>query len=135
MLPCNLIFLQNRIFQALSLLLLLSILSITQANATHVRAGEIIAIRHTSGGNSNTFRYRFIFTMYRDTCPTCVAAGPATLYFGYGSPPENSGAMEPIERRNIGNETERVTYEFTHTYPAAGIYRVYVTVDNRNRDV
>ncbi|MFC5536313.1 gliding motility-associated C-terminal domain-containing protein, partial [Rhodocytophaga aerolata] len=127
---------QSRIFQALSLLLLLFIISVNQANATHVRAGEIIAIRDTTGGNSGTFRYRFIFTMYRDTCPTCVAAGPATLYFGYGSPPENSGSVEPNSPRVlIGNDTERVTYEFTHTYPAAGIYQVYVTVDNRNRDV
>jgi gliding motility-associated-like protein len=135
MLDCNFVFLQNRASQVLSLMLLLYLVSINQAYATHVRAGEIIAIRDTTGGNAGVFRYRFIFTMYRDTCPTCVAAGPATLFFGYGSPPVNSGAQEPTRRELIGNETERVTYEFTHTYPAAGIYRVYVTVDNRNRDV
>jgi gliding motility-associated-like protein len=126
-------FFQNRIIQALSMLLLLFFVSMNEVYATHVRAGEIIAIRDTTGGNASVFKYRFIFTMYRDTCPNCVAAGAATLFFGYGT--ANSGAVDPIRRELIGNETEKVTYEFTHTYPAALIYTVHVTVDNRNRDV
>ncbi|QHT66519.1 gliding motility-associated C-terminal domain-containing protein [Rhodocytophaga rosea] len=121
-----------RYFLSTFFCLLLGLALVESAYASHVRAGEITAVRDRSAANRNTLTYIFTFTMYRDMCGSCVQAGPEELFFGDGT---SSGRLEPVSKDTIGNRTEKVTYIYTHTYSAPGIYIIHISVENRNDKV
>ncbi len=114
----------------LLLFLIFLAIPLSEIYATHVRAGEISALRDTTGGNQNSFRYIFRFVMYRNT--RGVPQGPVTMNFGDGtlSQPNDVRVTTPL-----GNDTEELEFVFTHTYPAAGIYTVSVIIPNRNAGI
>ncbi|QHT66518.1 gliding motility-associated C-terminal domain-containing protein [Rhodocytophaga rosea] len=112
--------------QRILLILILFLASFVKAHATHVRAGEITAVRDTSAANRNTLTYIFTFKLYRDT--EGVPQQSVTLNFGDGT----SQTVEDRVTRNLGNLTEELTFTFTHTYSAPGVYVVNTKIENRN---
>src|SRR4028118_2245563 len=112
------------------LILIFLLTPLIKMYATHVRAGEITAIRDTTGGNRNSLRYIFIFKLYRDT--EGVLQQSVTLNFGDGT------SSEPVTdriTRQLGNATEELTFRFAHTYTAPGIYTVSTRIEMRNAGI
>ena len=82
--------------------------------ATHIRAGEIIATRIT------TFTYQFTLTIYANSLSP--ADNPtAVLDFGDNT---NSGNVNRASKTYIGNDTYKNVYITTHTFSGAGNYIV-----------
>jgi gliding motility-associated-like protein len=97
-----------------------------EAQATHIRAGDLTAERISEGG----LTYRFTATIYRDVGG--VDADPE-IEFKFG---DLATQMVPLaSRQNIGNATERLTYITTFSFPGAGQYDVGVFIRNRNENV
>ncbi len=115
---------QNRFW--LLLLVFWSIIA-TQSYATHIRAGEIIAVR------TGTFTYCFTVIMYTSTLSQ--ADSPTiTLNFGDGSAPANITRL-PVDKVDIGSDTFVSYYRVCHTFPGQGNYRTYFVEENRNAGV
>lgn len=95
------------------------------AQASHLRAGDIAAKRQ---GNTNTFN--FVLTLYRDT--NGVPITDAQLDFGDNTVSQGTNLTTEF----IGNETEKFTAEFTHTY-SGGVREAIVSYsgDNRNAGI
>ncbi|MBC7921283.1 MAG: gliding motility-associated C-terminal domain-containing protein [Ferruginibacter sp.] len=103
------------------------------ARATHLRAGEIVAVRDPQ----NPFRYCFLLTTYTDNVggsQANMAQADVTFFFGDGTsavaPRENGPAGTPI-----GNETSVNRYYVCHVFPGNGLFTVSVGIQNRNSDV
>jgi gliding motility-associated-like protein len=116
-----------KFFRLLSVLFLLLAMH-SNSFATHIRAGEITAVRVPGA----TLSYRFTLTVYTDSTST-VENPTATLHFGDGNQQEvtRNGDPRPI----LGNKTWINTYNFTHTYSASRTYTVYYFEANRNENV
>lgn len=110
------------------LLLLLLLLGLgVPAWASHIRAGEITARRKPN--SSNTFD--FTLTIYRDKL-SGITDPTTTLFFGDGtSQTSPSDVIVDIPLTN----TEKWTYQFSHTYGAAGVYVVFHHNQFRNANV
>ena len=121
------------------LILCFSLLSvmIIDAWATHIRAGEITAVRISQSG----LRYRFTLTIYRDTDGVEFGQGGV---FNFGQSRTIGPTLEALRAEavdnlitevNIGNNTSRITIQFDHTFDGPGVYVVSFTEQNRNRDI
>lgn len=115
---------------------LISIIAI-DAYATHIRAGEITAVRISQSG----LRYRFTLTIYRDTEGVPFGDG-GVFNFGQGrtiGPGIENLRAEAVDNRitevNIGNNTSRITIQFDHTFDGPGVYVVSFTEQNRNANI
>ena len=117
-------------------LTLISLFAIDAA-ATHIRAGEITAVRISQSG----LRYRFTLTIYRDT--EGVPFGDGGLFnFGQGrtiGPGIEALRAEAVDNRitevDIGNQTSVITIQFDHTFDGPGVYVVSFTEQNRNANI
>lgn len=109
--------------------------SMTSIYATHLRSGEITAVRISE----TSLRYRFTLVIYRDTESGVdiggffntgdgrfIAAGRANL---------EALSINGIRETNLGNFTSRVVIEFDYTYLREGDYTVSYTEGNRNQNI
>ncbi|MFT7232197.1 MAG: hypothetical protein ACI8TA_001413, partial [Cyclobacteriaceae bacterium] len=79
-------------------------------NATHIRAGEITAVRESQFA----LEYVFTITGFRDS-GSSILFGGGTLKLGDGT--EAQGPFETSEI-DVGNNIALVTFKYTHTYTA-----------------
>ena len=105
-----------------------------QARATHIRAGEICAVRISQ----TNLTYRFTLTIYTDLGSNVeVATGAdATFRFGDGrelvGPEEIGMGAESFTTTTLNDEVGVVTIEFVHTYQSSRTFVVSYTERNRN---
>ena len=104
------------------------------AQATHLRAGQITAVRDST--NLNTLTYIFTLTLYRDNCEG-VDQEKAKIFFTsvddkivFGSEEVGVGV-----RRQVAPCVQELIYTFRYTFGGAGQYKIYFAAENRNRDV
>ena len=95
-------------------------------NASHIRAGEVIA-RRTS---NLTFEYEFTFIGYRDT-DTNIEFGGGEFDFGDGTVISGEGAFNVLETQITANIV-RAEFTLVHTCQAPNSYIVSYSEDNRN---
>lgn len=97
--------------------------------ATHIRAGEITAVRI----NQFELTYRFTITGFRDS-GSPIEFGAGVLKLGDGT--EVSGPFN-VTRTNVGNEIELVTFSYVHTYtaPNGNGYLISYQEDFRNANI
>ena len=109
----------------------LLLLTIT-AEATHIRAGEIIA--ELISCQSYTYRFRIIG--YEDT-GSDVEFGNGEIYFGHGEVIDLSTENDFFTRQLINNEKQVRVSEFVieHTFPGPGEYTISFREFNRNDDI
>lgn len=110
----------------------LTLLSL-KAQATHIRAGEVIAKRL----DNVSLTYSFTFFGYRDV--DGVVFGQGSFDFGdgevYGEGPGETIPWDESKKVVLGNGVERWQFTLDHTYQAANIYRVSYSEENRNADI
>ncbi|WP_237586805.1 T9SS type B sorting domain-containing protein [Pontibacter russatus] len=101
----------------------------TEAQATHIRAGDITAQRDTTP-NPNPRRFFFTMTIYTDQASS---AEDPIVYMNMGG-----GVVLEVPRLAvipIGNETDREVYKWEYTFPTDGTHRVSWVGVNRNNDI
>jgi len=108
-----------------------------QAQATHIRAGEICAVRISQ----NSLTYRFTLTIYTDLESTVDVTQGGLAAFRFGDGTVYEGSEEIISNAvtftttQVNAEVGKVVLEFIYTYQAAGIYIVSYTEQNRNPNI
>lgn len=108
-----------------------------QAQATHIRAGEICAVRISQ----STLTYRFTLTIYTDleSDVDVTTGGSATFRFGDGTeyvgPEEIAANAESFTETTLNDEVGIVTIVFVHRYQSAGVFVVSYTEQNRNQGI
>lgn len=120
-------------------LLLLSffLLASFDAWATHIRAGELTAVRISQ----SSLRYRFTLVIYRDTESSVNVGDGGILNFGQGRVIEGPNALREasvsgnFEETEIGNQTARVVIQWEHTFDGPGVYVISYTEQNRNANI
>ncbi|WP_345157786.1 gliding motility-associated C-terminal domain-containing protein [Pontibacter saemangeumensis] len=101
----------------------------SEAQATHIRAGDITAQRDTTP-NPNPRRFFFTMTIYTDQASS---AEDPIVYMNMGG-----GVVLEVPRLAvipIGNETDREVYKWEYTFPTDGTHRVSWVGVNRNNDI
>ncbi|MCE7991590.1 MAG: hypothetical protein HEP71_06405 [Roseivirga sp.] len=107
-----------------------------EAWATHIRAGEIVAVRISQ----SSLRFRFTLILYSDTGSGVQVGEGGTFNFGDGRVIEG-GRQVLIEQATffdeelIGNETRRTIFEFEHTFSANNVFIISYTEQNRNNNI
>lgn len=98
-----------------------------EANATHVRAGEIQATKISCPSN----RYLITIIMYVDT--EGVEPGLGRIDFGDGTFEDlDLRGQQPDERELLGDNIEKVIYYRDHTFPGPSTYVISFREENRN---
>ncbi|RDV15796.1 gliding motility-associated C-terminal domain-containing protein [Pontibacter diazotrophicus] len=120
-------FLDKKYLWQIGLLWLLVLLlgTFTEAQATHIRAGDITAKRDTTP-NPNPRRFFFTMTIYRDTGST---ERNLTVDIDTG---EGMLEVDVASVTDIGNETEQWVYTWEHTYGSDGTFVISWNGINRN---
>jgi hypothetical protein len=112
-----------------ALILLLAFVADTQA--THLRAGEITAVRVNCSGRT----YRITVTVYIDTESRIMFGGPnEILYFGdstWVEVPETTTVLRPDLGQNMG----MASFTIEHTYAGPGKFLIRYAEPFRNGDV
>ena len=103
------------------------ILGISNAWATHIRAGEIIAERISV----QTLTYRIIVVGYTDT-RSSVIFGPGTINFGDGRVEQLNTQSDFSLVESLGDQIEKNTFVITHTFQGPGTYTIRFQEFNRN---
>ena len=106
---------------SLSVFLLISISS----QATHLRAGEVVAVRQ----GCNSFTYEFRIILYIDL--EGVEPGGGEIDFGDG----NTQSLEvgnPNEFRDLGEQIGEAVFIVRYTYAGPGVFKVAFREFNRN---
>ncbi len=103
------------------------ILDISNAWATHIRAGEIIAERISV----QTLTYRIIVVGYTDT-RSSVIFGPGTINFGDGRVEQLNTQSDFSLVESLGDQIEKNTFVITHTFQGPGTYTIRFQEFNRN---
>ena len=123
---------RRKVFLALVFLFTLAV----DAWATHIRAGEIVAVRISQ----NSLRYRFTLIIYSDT-GSGVQVGEGGV-FNFGDGRVIQGGRQTMteeatffDEAQIGNETRRTIFEFEHTFTANNVFIVSYTEQNRNDNI
>lgn len=98
--------------------------------ATHIRAGEIIAVRVSS----STLKYRFSIIGYTDTGST-VEFGGGDIDFGDGTVVNIEEGAVFGETIPIGDEIAFNIFEIEHTFQGFGKYTIRFNERNRNAGV
>ena len=116
------------------LAVLFSVCSVIYSNATHLRAGEIVATRV----NCNSLTFIITVTVYTNTKNTTVLFGgdQDILNFGDGETmlvPETANTI----RLDLNSDGSVATASFTvtHTYSGIGSYTISYKEPNRNEGV
>ncbi|MGB3777285.1 MAG: gliding motility-associated C-terminal domain-containing protein [Tunicatimonas sp.] len=103
-----------------------------RVNATHIRAGEIIAERQSCQG----FTYLITVVGYVDT-GSDVAFGNGELFFGHGDPVDLS--TENDFNQTVLYDTDQEiglsTYQIEHRFPGPGTYTITFREFNRNENI
>ncbi len=125
----------NITFKASTVALLLMLCVVFQSQATHLRAGEITAVRE----NCSSLTFTITITVYTNTDGTDVQfGGPGEfLYFGDGTQPVEVPMTPNTIRLDLNADGSVASASFTiqHTYPGVGRYIISYVEPNRNRDV
>jgi hypothetical protein len=104
------------------------------AQATHLRAGQITAVRDAA----DPLTYIFTLTLYRDSAPPNADQPDATIFI-YTSDRKTKLAelKENVNspRRVVGLDIEELTYTFRYKFPGAGQYVVYFLEEFRNAEI
>jgi hypothetical protein len=104
---------------------------LTESQATHLRAGEITAVRVNCSGRT----YRITLTIYIDTESRIMLGGPnEILYFGdstWVEVPETTTILRPDLGQNMGI----ATFTVEHTYAGPGKFLIRYAEPFRNGDV
>jgi gliding motility-associated-like protein len=103
------------------------ILGISNAWATHIRAGEIIAERISV----QTLTYRIIVVGYTDT-RSSVIFGPGTINFGDGREDQLNTESDFSLVESLGDQIEKNTFVISHTFQGPGTYTIRFQEFNRN---
>ncbi|MBW3470348.1 gliding motility-associated C-terminal domain-containing protein [Arthrospiribacter ruber] len=102
-------------------------LAIHHSQATHIRAGEIIAERVST----TALTYRITVIGYTDTRST-VVLGPGDINFGDGRETRLNTENDFQTVEQLGNNIEKTTFVITHTYQGPGQYTIWFREFNRN---
>jgi gliding motility-associated-like protein len=104
----------------------------TSASATHIRAGDIVAKSDTTLPLQARNPFRFFFTMeiYLNT-RSPIREDVVTIDNGDGT----TQRVQQASNVPITPDTYRVTFNWEHTYPAGGTYRICWTGINRNEGI
>ncbi|WP_268122278.1 gliding motility-associated C-terminal domain-containing protein [Roseivirga pacifica] len=120
------------------LTLLLVVTFSTNLWATHIRAGEITAVRISQ----SSLRYRFTLIIYKDTGSALKVGDGGIFNFGQGriigpgrAALQDASIDGVFHEQNVGNETQRVVIQFDHTFDSPGVYVVSYTEQNRNSGI
>lgn len=111
----------------LGLFFLFLIAGISQAWATHIRAGEIIAERVSV----QNLTYKITVVGYTDT-RSSVIFGPGIIDFGDGREVELQTESDFSVVEDLGNQIEKNTFVITHTFQGPGTYTIRFQEFNRN---
>ena len=106
--------------------------SIYQAQATHVRAGEITAKRIST----TSLTYEITFTGYFDMQngkPAADAQVDVEIFVGSVGP--FKVPRDETKKKDIGNNTTINIYTFTYTFPAPGRFEISTNLDKRNNNI
>jgi len=103
------------------------ILGTSNAWATHIRAGEIIAERISV----QTLTYRIIVVGYTDT-RSSVIFGPGTINFGDGREDQLNTKSDFSLVESLGDQIEKNTFVISHTFQGPGTYTIRFQEFNRN---
>ncbi|WP_229321175.1 T9SS type B sorting domain-containing protein [Larkinella knui] len=113
---------------------ILNLLAVSDALATHVRAGEITTRRISS----TALTYEITLTVYFDMSPgpngglqAALAQRDVNFCFGVGQQMRRVPRVD-AETRNINANTTINIYRTTYTYPGPGTYDISCTITNRN---
>jgi len=96
---------------------------INELQATHLRAGEIIATKRS------TFEYDFTLVLYRNT--NGVEQPNAELDFGDGT----SQKVDLFKQDSLDQKTQRLIFNFRKNFPGAATYTVSFREINRNNGI
>lgn len=125
------------ILRRLKLILLVSCLSLagillspSEANATHLRAGEITVQRLSC----SSLTFRITITVYTNT-GSQIKFGSGDLYFGDGSPVHHTPTIDNTLRPDLGPDVGTVSYSINHTYGGTGRYVISYLEPNRNAGI
>ncbi|GAB3918260.1 gliding motility-associated C-terminal domain-containing protein [Larkinella terrae] len=112
----------------------LNFIAVSDALATHVRAGEITTRRISS----TALTYEITLTVYFDIRPgptgglvAARAQNDVNFCFGVGNQMRRVPRVA-AESRNINSNTSINIYRTTYTYPGPGNYDISCTITNRN---
>ncbi len=126
---------RSKLIYASAIASLLMICVVFQAQATHLRAGEIIAVRE----NCSSLTFTITVTVYTNTKDTNVLFGGDTefLNFGDGTAPVAVPETPNTVRLDLNPDGSVATASFTiqHTYPGIGRYTISYREPNRNEGV
>ena len=111
----------------IGLFFLLLVLGAFSAQATHIRAGEIIAERISV----QTLTYRITVVGYTDT-RSSVVFGPGRINFGDGREVELQTESDFSTVTSLGNQIEKNIFVITHTFQGPGRYKIRFQEFNRN---
>jgi len=103
------------------------ILSVSQAFATHIRAGEITAERVSI----QTLTYKITVVGYTDT-RSSVEFGPGFINFGDGREVSLNTESDFQLVEALGNQIEKNTFVIEHTFQGPGRYTIWFREFNRN---
>jgi gliding motility-associated-like protein len=130
-----------RLLKKATILLILLLFVKIEALATHIRAGEITAIRISQ----TSLRYRFTLVIYSDTGSTVPVFAGGVFNFGQGRTIGLDGGTNNrqtlidesvfFEERTIGNDTRVTIIQFEHTFDAPGVYVASYSEQNRNNEI
>lgn len=115
------------------LIIFISIISFSSANATHIKAGDISAkIIDPNFPNDYTFTLTIYYETTRVTGSGAVNVDNQTMTFGDGGSLTSNLNGSLV---NIGNGTSTGTYIFKHSYASVGTYKVGFRETNRIIDI
>ncbi|OUJ67262.1 hypothetical protein, partial [Hymenobacter crusticola] len=125
----------ERFLLALLASLLVGLIFLPTARASHLRAGDIQVKSDTTAGR-NPRRFFFKMILYTEAS-SAAKAEKATIFFGDGT---STGLNEIIRANNpsggngtpVGNDTDINVFYFEHTYNAIGTYTVSYIGEYRN---
>jgi len=126
---------RNLIGKAWTIALLLMLLGALEVRATHLRAGEIVAVRESC----SALTFIITVTVYTNTKDTNVLFGGDTefLYFGDNLPPVAVPETPNTIRYDLNPDGTVASASFTvsHTFPGVGRYLISYREPNRNEGV
>lgn len=118
------------IYKILGLLTLSLFFCMEKVLATHIRAGEIVAVRTSNA----SLTYKFTVVGYTDTGSSVIFGG-GEIDFGDGTVLSLTDAAEQSGTTPLEDEVAYNFFEITHTFAAPGKYTVRYNERNRNAGV
>ncbi|MCU0353855.1 MAG: Ig-like domain-containing protein [Cytophagales bacterium] len=104
-----------------------------RAQATHLRAGQITAVRDVT--NLNVFTYVITLTLYRETLGVNQPQAELVFRQANGQAIIAQQVVENPVRRLVKNMTEELVFTMRFNFPSPGKYIVSFTEANRTADI